>query len=112
MGPTSRRLESRQSRREERRQRRMSTYTGDGVRLGLRCHHYDSSDPKFTQPYNWQHCVGMVVGETYEVHWPHSKAGACGTPFQYQTPFYDGVFCRASEGIIKMNPLNTFETIG
>merc|ERR1740121_3133926 len=34
------------------------------------------------------------VGETYEVHWPHSKAGACGTPYQYQSPFYDGVFCR------------------
>lgn len=36
----------------------------------------------------------MEVGETYEVHWPHSAAGACGTPNQYQTPFYDGVFCR------------------
>jgi hypothetical protein len=35
----------------------------------------------------------MMVGETYEVHWPHSAAGACGTPWQYQTPFPDGVFC-------------------
>jgi len=35
----------------------------------------------------------MHVGETYEVHWPHSAAGACGTPHQYQTPFYDGVLC-------------------
>ena len=35
----------------------------------------------------------MEVGETYEVHWPHSAAGACGTIDQYQTPFYDGVFC-------------------
>jgi hypothetical protein len=35
----------------------------------------------------------MEVGQTYEVHWPHSAAGACGTPNQYQTPFYDGVFC-------------------
>ena len=35
----------------------------------------------------------MEVGETYEVHWPHSAAGACGTVNQYQTPFYDGVFC-------------------
>eukprot|EP00959_Pyramimonas_sp_CCMP1952_P361950 7580033-Pyramimonas_sp.AAC.1 len=25
-----------------------------------------------------------------QVHWPHSAAGACGTPNQYQTPFYDG----------------------
>ena len=36
----------------------------------------------------------MEVGQTYEVHWPHSAAGACGTLIQYQTPFYDGVFCR------------------
>ena len=35
----------------------------------------------------------MEVGETYEVHWPHSAAGACGTVNQYQSPFYDGVFC-------------------
>ena len=39
----------------------------------------------------------MEVGETYEVHWPHSAAGACGTVDQYQTPFYDGVFCNLSE---------------
>jgi hypothetical protein len=63
------------------------------VRQGLQCHHYDAHDPKFTTEYEWKHCVGMHVGETYEVHWPHSKAGACGTPNQYQTPFYDGVFC-------------------
>merc|ERR1719199_2408083 len=63
------------------------------VRLGLRCHHYDSKDAKFTKEYDWKHCVGMHVGETYEVHWPHSAAGACGTPHQYQTPFYDGVLC-------------------
>jgi len=67
---------------------------GDKVRLGLRCYHYDSSDSKFTTPYDWKHCVDMTVGETYEVHWPHSAAGACGTPNQYQTPFYDGVFCK------------------
>ena len=52
----------------------------------------------------------MYVGETYEVHWPHSAAGACGTPWQYQTPFYDGVFC--NDGIITLAPLNTYEKIG
>ena len=61
--------------------------------LGLRCHHYDEGDTKFTQEYDWKHCVNMHVGETYEVHWPHSVAGDCGTPNQYQYPFYDGVFC-------------------
>jgi Delta carbonic anhydrase len=63
------------------------------MRLGYQCKHYDENDPKFTTPYDWQYCVNMTVGQTYEVHWPHSAAGACGTPNQYQTPFYDGVFC-------------------
>ena len=53
----------------------------------------------------------MMVGETYEVHWPHSAAGACNTKWQYQTPFYDGVFCK--DGIINiLTPLNTFKKIG
>mmetsp|Transcript_25073 Transcript_25073/g.38380 ORF Transcript_25073/g.38380 Transcript_25073/m.38380 type:complete len:291 (-) Transcript_25073:12-884(-) len=51
------------------------------ARLGYRCHKYDASDAKFTTEYNWKHCEGMHVGETYEVHWPHSAAGACGTPY-------------------------------
>lgn len=66
----------------------------DDVRGGFRCRHYDEKDEKFTKEYDWKHCVGMQVGETYEVHWPHSAAGACGTVNQYQTPFLDGVLCR------------------
>ena len=81
-----------------------------GARQGLQCKHYKASDAKFTKPYNWKHCVNMEVGQTYEIHWPHSAAGACGTRHQYQTPFYDGVFCR--DGIISLNPLNTFQKIG
>lgn len=42
------------------------------ARLGGRCHKYDSSVEMYTKEYDWQHCVGMHVGETYEVHWPHS----------------------------------------
>lgn len=68
------------------------------VRLGGRCYHYEQSDSKFTTEYQWEHCVDMHVGETYEVHWPHSNMGACNTPFQYQTPFYDGVFCNMKGG--------------
>jgi hypothetical protein len=34
----------------------------------FRCHHYDATDARFTTPYNWQHCKGMEVGKTYEVH--------------------------------------------
>lgn len=71
----------------------MSRRLAGSVRQGLRCHYYDADDTKFTSEYEWKHCENMVVGETYEVHWPHSAAGACGTPNQYQTPFYDGVFC-------------------
>jgi len=66
------------------------------VREGQLCHHYDEADDKFTTPYEWKYCdKSMEVGQTYEVHWPHSALGACGTPNQYQTPFYDGVFCNA-----------------
>jgi hypothetical protein len=80
-------------------------------RLGHRCHFYDAADPKFTTPYNWKHCKDMHVGETYEVHWPHSAAGACGTEWQYQTPFYDGVFC--NDGVVNiLTPLNTYKNIG
>jgi len=81
------------------------------ARLGFRCKKYDANDPKFTTPYAWKFCRNdTVVGETYEVHWPHSAAGACGTPYQYQSPFYDGVFCM--DGIVSLDPLNTFSKIG
>jgi len=83
---------------------------GTNIRQGFQCRHYDSHDPKFTTPYHWNHCTHMEVGQTYEIHWPHSAAGACGTNFQYQTPFYDGVFC--NDGIISLAPLNTYEKIG
>lgn len=69
-------------------------------RQGFMCTKYDENDSKFTKPYDWKHCVGMQVGATYEVHWPHSAAGACGTPDQYQTPFYDGVFCNLDEATL------------
>jgi len=78
---------------------------GTEERLGFQCRHYDESDPKFTTPYDWKYCSNMVVGQTYEIHWPHSAAGACGTPNQYQTSFYDGVFC--VDGILSLDPLNT-----
>jgi len=81
-----------------------------GERLGNRCHHYRPNVSKFTTPFNWKFCTGMQVGETYEVHWPHSAAGACGTQWQMQSPFYDGVFCR--DGIITIAPLNTYQKIG
>jgi hypothetical protein len=73
------------------------------VRYGLKCHHYDASDSRYTTEYPWKHCVGMHVGNTYEVHWPHSAAGDCGTPNQYQTPFYDGVFCHFAAANVVSN---------
>jgi len=80
-----------------------TTEEAKDIRGGFRCNHYDETDTKFTKPYEWKHCEGMEVGETYEVHWPHSAAGACGTVNQYQTPFYDGVFCNL--------PYETFELL-
>jgi len=70
-----------------------TTKSPSSARLGFRCNHYDAADPKFTTPYVFKHCDEMEVGETYEVHWPHSSLGDCGTVYQYQTPFVDGVFC-------------------
>merc|ERR1719183_3510487 len=98
--------------------RRLGAEGGWEERLGLRCHHYNDEDEMFktaatnaAEPYEWKHCVEMMVGETYEVHWPHSAAGACGTEWQYQTPFYDGVFCK--DGIVNiLTPLNTYQKIG
>jgi hypothetical protein len=70
------------------------------ARYGFTCNLYDENDARFTTPYKWKYCVDMHVGETYEVHWPHSALGACGTPNQYQYPFYDGVFCGATAQIL------------
>ena len=62
---------------------------------GSQCYLYDEGNYKFTTSFEWKHCVGMEVGQTYEVRWAHSAAGACGTVNQFQTPFSDGVFCNA-----------------
>jgi len=91
--------------------RRMAASSDHSIRQGFQCRHYDASDPKFTTPFSWLHCDStMEVGQTYEIHWPHSAAGACGTEYQYQSPFYDGVFCRS--GVITIAPLNTYTNIG
>mmetsp|Transcript_16265 Transcript_16265/g.26538 ORF Transcript_16265/g.26538 Transcript_16265/m.26538 type:complete len:440 (+) Transcript_16265:202-1521(+) len=77
---------------------------GSAGALGsFQCHHYNETKTMFTRKYDFKHCIGMEVGQTYEVHWPHSAAGACGTPDQYQNPFYDGVFCNLD--------LDTFNTL-
>merc|ERR1712106_155250 len=68
------------------------------ARKGFQCTKFDDTEEKFTKKYMWSHCTDMEVGQTYEVHWPHSAVGDCGTPNQYQTPFYDGVFCNYPEG--------------
>lgn len=88
---------------------------GEKVRGGFRCHHYDANDEKFTKPYDWKYCTNMEVGETYEVHWPHSSAGDCGTVNQFQTPFYDGVFCNLPLEVfqaIAVDPQNIASNVG
>jgi len=87
--------------------------TGGKYRYGLACHHYDADDAKFVKPYDWKHCVDMHVGETYEVHWPHSSLGACGTPWQFQSPFYDGVFCNGNDALYAtLTPQDIANNIG
>ncbi|KAL9139188.1 delta carbonic anhydrase [Amphidinium carterae] len=88
---------------------------GSDTRLGFQCTHFDGTQKKFTKAYDWKHCIGMEVGQTYEVHWPHSRAGKCGTINQYQTPFYDGVFCEDSVVGAMLDPddsRTTFNSIG
>jgi len=85
------------------------------VRYGYACKHYDANDARFTTPYEWKHCIGMYVGETYEVHWPHSALGACHTPHQFQTPFYDGVFCgwtAAVAALVTADAQNLVNSVG
>lgn len=67
------------------------------ARKGGQCLSYDKNEAMYTKEYEWKHCTDMEVGQTYEVHWPHSVFGACNTENQYQEPFYDGVFCRYPE---------------
>jgi len=84
-------------------------------RYGYACNKYNAQDSRFTTEYNWQHCLEMHVGETYEIHWPHSLLGACGTPDQYQSPFYDGVFCHFDTllgGALPSNPQDIANAIG
>jgi len=46
--------------------------------------------------YAWEHCSDMHVGYTYELHWPHSNFGMCGSEWQYQSHFMDGVLCQGN----------------
>lgn len=64
-----------------------------GQTQGHHCHYYKDFTAAQKEQYPWEHCKNMHVGETYEIHWPHSAAGACGTKWQFQSPFYDGVLC-------------------
>jgi hypothetical protein len=108
--------------------RKMAAQVGDAynsddapksARLGLQCKHYDEGDAKFTTAYEFKYCKDMQVGQTYEVHWPHSAAGHCPTAedpnptWQYQYPFYDGVFCKP--GVISLGaepPFNVNQKVG
>ena len=77
--------------------RKLLAASGGTTYLGGRCNKYDSLTADQKKDYDWKYCKNMVVGETYEVHWPHSEMGACNTKWQYQYPFYDGVLCRLGE---------------
>merc|ERR1712217_78878 len=83
------------------------------ARYGYACRKYNRVDPEFNTEYAWKYCKDMHVGETYEVHWPHSALGACGTPNQYQNPFYDGVFCGATAKLLaSLKPQDIASSVG
>jgi hypothetical protein len=67
------------------------------IEPGLFCPGYDKEDPAYTTEYDWVYCKNMNVGLTYEIHWPHSNLGKCGTEWQFQSHFMDGVLCYANE---------------
>jgi hypothetical protein len=69
-----------------------------GIEAGNFCPGFDAKDPKFTTAYKFEHCTDMKVGYTYEMHWPNSNLGMCGSEWQYQTPFMNGVLCKATAG--------------
>jgi len=78
------------------------------IQPGNWCPGYDPTDPKYTTPYEWEYCVDMNVGYTYEFHWPHSNLGWCGTEWQFQTHFMDGVLCFANNaGLSTADALDT-----
>lgn len=69
----------------------------DEIEPGNFCPGYDASDPKYTTEYKFKHCSDVHVGYTYELHWPNSNLGMCGSEWQYQSPFMNGVLCKANE---------------
>jgi len=71
-------------------QRRLLSEEGEGPLPGFFCPGYDPEEPMYTDEYEWEYCVGMDVGLTYEVHWPHSSAGHCGD----LTDGLAGLFCQ------------------
>lgn len=68
-----------------------------GREPGNFCRGFNAADPMYTTEYDFKHCKNMHVGYTYELHWPNSNLGLCDTEWQYQTPFMDGVLCKANE---------------
>ena len=60
------------------------------------CPAISDSSINMADDYAWEHCSGMHVGYTYELHWPHSSHGMCPTAgdahpkWQYQSHFMDG----------------------
>ena len=62
----------------------------EGIQAGHWCPEVTDTSINMTEEYKWDHCKDMHVGYTYEIHWPHSNLGACGTKWQYQSHFMDG----------------------
>ena len=62
---------------------------GGTTYLGGRCTKYPNLSAAQKKEYDWKYCKKMTVGETYEVHWPHSEMGACNTCLLYTSDAAD-----------------------
>ena len=69
---------------------------------------------QFSLRTRWHHLFNFAYTLTpYIIYRPHSAAGACNTPWQYQTPFYDGVFCNLpEEEVLKLQPQDIASAVG
>ena len=75
-------------------------YTGKRCNFYRDPERYGLKDSYFFDNYKFEHCIGAKVGETYEIHWPHSSLGACEDDInQYQSPFNDGLVCLADPSL-------------
>lgn len=70
-------------------------WDGTGLRPGYFCNSDFGLDESANEPYNFQFCDNVQVGNTYEVHWVHSTGGDA-----FKTDGLNGAFSRKNNPIV------------